>query len=161
MKKAMTFIAGFIVGVVVIYSWGQTFNKDSVLVDVPIMATGQVNTEPNDDNSASGTETILKSDKQVEVNAQPAGGTVLVDSATLPEEGWIVVHEVISEVVANALGAARGSKGVNTAVTVNLLRGTVSGSTYAVVLYNDKADREFSLVTDMPLTNDSGKYIMI
>lgn len=160
MEKVITFIAGFIVGVVVIYSWGQIFNKDGVLAEVSVVTTGQVSTEDGNDNSSEGAESSVSSNKQVEVSAQPAGNVVSVSSATLTEDGWIVVHEVIGGVVANALGAMRAGKGVNTAVTISLLRGTTVGSTYAVVLYNDKGDREFSLVTDRPLTNESGAYIM-
>jgi len=62
--------------------------------------------------------------------------------------------------MANALGAVRRDSGVSADVLVRLLRATVSGGTYAVVLYNDNGDRQFNLSQDFPLKDAEGKYVM-
>lgn len=98
---------------------------------------------------ASTTPTILTRD-------QMAGSTVVVESASLPIAGWVVVHEMNGGHVGNALGAARRDAGVHTAIVVELLRDTATSSPYAVILYEDNGDKEFQLRTDLPIVSAQG-----
>lgn len=83
---------------------------------------------------------------------QPAGSSVRVTDVSLPPEGaWVVVHEIgPNAVFLNALGAHRYDTHVREGV-VQLLRPTEPGRQYAVVLYRDNGDRQFSLEEDFPL----------
>ncbi|RME30661.1 hypothetical protein D6792_00085 [Candidatus Parcubacteria bacterium] len=83
---------------------------------------------------------------------QSAGSSVRVTDLLLPPEGaWVVVHEIgPNAVFLNALGARRYDANVREGV-VKLLRGTEPGRQYAVVLYHDDGDRQFSLKKDFPL----------
>jgi len=174
-KKVGTFIAGFVVGTVAIYAWGQIFNKDA---DMEALVTGHdvaeisitdtdISTESDDGNTALGTE-IAASDNEISSEAiavvgQAAGSTVTVGSVNLDageNGGWVVIHEIKNGVMANALGAVRKDSGVHSDIEVKLLRATVAGGTYAVVLYSDNGDRQFSMATDAPLKNTQGEFIM-
>jgi len=175
-KKVGTFVAGFVVGTVVLYSWGQIFNKDT---DMKMVATvADKVTEIGDGLEgemavqADGVQIVAQDTKvstaqqvseAITIGGQPAGSSVVVKSIDLKagaNGGWVVIHEVKSGVIANALGAVRRDSGVSTDVEVRLLRGTVAGGTYAVVLYSDNGDRQFSMSTDFPLKDAQGQYIM-
>ena len=103
----------------------------------------------------------VEADASARVTAQPAGMSVAVTEVQLPQDGWVVVHEVLSGHVANALGAARREAGVHETVTVNLLRGTVAGGEYVVVLYADNGNGEFELRADQPIVNPDGDPIIV
>lgn len=166
MKKGFTFIAGFLVGVVVIYMWGQLFNKDDapeVVMDVNIetLSGDIVPTEEQDTRAGEATVDIpTPATSSIIVGEQVPGSTVNINLVSLPSDGWVVVHEVSGGVIVNALGAARRDAGSHEDVKVHLLRGTVSGGHYAVVLYTDNGDKEFSLVTDTPINDSNGGYLM-
>jgi len=82
------------------------------------------------------------------VHDQSAGSTVVVDSVQVPAPGvWVAVEELRDGNLGNILGAARVT-GPATGVSVSLLRATVPGSTYAVVLYRDNGDGEFDATSD-------------
>ncbi len=180
-KKVGTFIAGFVVGIVALTLWGQFFDKE-VIIDKSVTIRTDMNTAENQDDNISGiseTEQVFKQnnkDTSAETNTvketqnksiivldQPAGNTVTVQNVILQKSdngNWIVVHEIKDGTVSNALGATRKDFGTYSGVEVKLLRGTVSGGTYAVVLYDDDGDRKFDLQTDKPLKDAQGKYIM-
>ncbi len=88
---------------------------------------------------------------RISVEDQPAGNVVVVKSFQLPPEGgWLVVHEIGPDMtLRNALGAHRYDSSVTSGV-VELLRPTQPGNQYAVVLYRDNGDRQFSLQEDHP-----------
>jgi len=185
MSKTGTFIAGFITGVVVLWLGGQLFDKDTnkKVVDMPtatstIKINGVIATTTKATDTVAQVVTQKASSKVVQhtkvddarmvsdaitVENQHAGKTVTVKSVNLQagtNGGWVVVHEIKNGVVANALGAVRRDSGVSNDVVVRLLRGTVAGGMYAVVLYNDNGDRHFNFATDFPLKGQDGKYVM-
>jgi hypothetical protein len=164
MKKGLTFVSGFIVGIVALYAWGQVFNKDEVKTMTEDGAkteqsTGseQANATTTDNMSAEG---AVMAGEAIVVGQQDAGKVVEVSAVSMAKSGWVVVHEIKSGVVANALGAARREVGEYTDVTVHLLRGTVAGGEYAVVLYEDNGDKSFNLASDVPVTNSNGGFVM-
>lgn len=101
----------------------------------------------------------VSGDGDVSVPDQPAGRAVVVDSATLPAVGWIVVHELRGGEIGNALGAARREAGAHHKVVIDLLRGTEPNTSYTVVLYADNGNREFDLKADSLFENE-GAVIM-
>ncbi len=170
MKSIVTFIAGFVVGTVLLYGWGQLFNKqdtadslkaatqDVEQFEVDAGASVEVEADNAEDVTigASSTEAII-------VESQPASDTVSLNMVNLQageSGGWVVIHEIKDGMMANALGAARRDSGEYADIKVYLLRSTVQGGTYAVVLYNDNGDKQFSIKTDNPLTDSNGKYVM-
>ncbi len=169
-KKAGTFAAGFVVGIIFLYAWGQIFDKDSEMSEIEMHDDAEMVVESTEmEDGAEGVmqdtdmSTAVTTSEAIVVESQAAGSSVVVKSVNLEvgeNGGWIVVHEVKDDVMANALGAVRRDSGVSTDVVVKLLRATVAGGTYGVVLYSDDGDRAFSMTTDKPLKDAQGEYVM-
>lgn len=87
-----------------------------------------------------------------------AGMSVAIEKVSLSEDAWIVVREDKEGEMANILGAVWLPKGTVSEASVELLRGTVSGKKYFVVLWGDNGDRLFGKDVDAPLYNN-GKMI--
>jgi hypothetical protein len=175
MKKTITFIGGLIVGIIIMFSWSKAFpqaqdqDMDSTINDAT--TTEAVSTEQGDvptlndeeDDTIINSAVTASNTNTIQVGAQQAGTPVRIASVQLDAGeagGWVVVHEVQDGVIGNALGAIRKDSGLHTDVVVQLLRETVSGGTYAVVLYTDNGDRQFSLTSDTPLTDAEGTFDM-
>lgn len=136
MKKPSAFILGTLAILLIALGW---FFGTSDANDFPFgekkEATGHVR------GSSSENEAVVVAD-------QPAGSGVLVDEVRIAPPGvWIAVHETVGERLGNILGAAR-THGPASGVTVPLLRATLPGRTYAVVLYRDNGDGAFDHTTD-------------
>ncbi len=177
-KEIVTFVAGFVVGVVVLYGLGQllsnnqdnqcsikNFIKNIGQFDLDTTAEIKVvdDTIKEEVSTAVDVSTDIISTDMISVDTQTAGNTVLVRKVNLQageKGGWIAVHEISDGVVVNALGAARRESGEYVDTVVYLLRNTIKGGTYAIVLYSDDGDKQFNMKTDTPLTDDNGKYIM-
>lgn len=165
MRTAVSFIGGFLLGVVAIWVYDAAFVDDS-LAQLPELDEA---TEESSDASRIGaaTSTIIatvlpESDTQSEtlaVRDQSAGGSVAVASVDLVAAGWIVVHEETNGTIGNALGALRKDAGTHQNLTVPLLRDTQAGSRYWVILYTDDGDSLFSLDSDFPTLTGAGAPI--
>jgi hypothetical protein len=84
----------------------------------------------------------------VSVTDQEAGMSVRVESVTVPPPGvWVAIREVEGTTLGNILGAAR-ARGPASQVAVPLLRETQPLHTYAVQLFRDDGDNEFSQALD-------------
>lgn len=88
----------------------------------------------------------------VSVGDQPAGSFVIVESVAVPQMGWVAVRDSSGRV----LGAARVEAGTHSAVQVELLRNTVAGEMYQVLVYVDDGDRSFDLHKDTLVMNADG-----
>lgn len=87
-------------------------------------------------------------DEILSVGLQSAGSVVAVSRVNVPPPGvWVVVGELREGMVWRALGAARVRDTTND-IRVDLLRPTVSGEQYAVLLYRDDGDEVFELRGD-------------
>jgi len=92
---------------------------------------------------------------------QDAGSSALVNGVNLPQDGWVVIHEVVSGHVANALGAARRDAGNYEEVVVPLLRNTEPDRDYVVVLYADNGNGAFELRADQPIVKENGDPVIV
>ena len=100
-----------------------------------------------------GTSSGSAESASVNVADQPAGTEITVSSLALSNMGWVGVRDADGRV----LGAGRFEAGNFKDVTVPLLRTTVAGDSYQVLLYVDDGDRVFDLHKDILITdtNDS------
>jgi len=116
MKKAITFIAGFVVGIIALSAWGHIFNKsntDSLQLVVDSAKNDETTKVEDESNVTTTTTTTMKADTKVVQNTkvaealpindavavekQVAGNTVTIKSVNLQagaNGGWVVVHEV-------------------------------------------------------------------
>ncbi len=110
-------------------------------LSAPVSPEGQV-TATSTSPASTAASTL------VAVHDQKAGAAVTVDSVSVPAPGvWVAVREMQGNDLGNVLGAAR-VLGPATNVSIPLLRSTVPGTTYAVLLYRDDGDGVFDYQKD-------------
>ena len=90
--------------------------------------------------------------ESVSVSDQPAGDAIVVSNVTFTQSGWVTVRDDRGW----TLGAGRFEPGTHTNVSVKLLRGTVAGERYQVLLYIDDGERQFELEKEILVTRSDG-----
>jgi len=85
---------------------------------------------------------------------QSAGASVTIDSMTLTRKSWIAVKDTTGRILGAGLFAAGTTKG-----DVSLLRNTLAGQRYEVLIYVDDGDKQFDLHKDMLVTAIDGSPI--
>lgn len=154
-------IAGVFLGVVatLIFDWFVAHRER--VGDEAIMPTSTAGTLVTTATGATTTAVIVHDGLPLlALTNQPAGDVVMVARVELPQDGWLVVHEVVDGHVANALGAARKDAGTYEDIPIELLRKTDSGGSYVVILYVDDHDKEFDLKNDIPIVDPTGNPVM-
>lgn len=115
----------------------------SAAIGLLIYAESRTEAEPVP--AASEEEETESAPLLLEVEDQPAGMEVAVSSIDIEAPGaWVVVHEVREGELGNALGATRVRDAV-TGLSIPLLRATLPGEEYAVVLYRNNDEPSFAL----------------
>ena len=158
-------IVGIIVVLLIIGAWylgsmykpGSTTGSMSTSTDMTSSSTDTTgNTQTGHTNNTGTTNNSSANmnvgGKALSVQDQPAGSFVVVSSATLPQAGWVAVRDASGR----TLGAAWLSAGTHQAVQVPLLRNTVAGGTYQVLIYSDNGDKVFDLHGDTLVMNSDG-----
>ena len=158
-KVLVSALVGFIIGAAAIWVWTvstatpQTAmeNETDVVASVENATDTETETEV-EMPTKTATETVpespaisparsMSNSDLISVSPQKAGMSVTA-RVTFEAPGWVAVHEESSGGIGNVLGAKWLPAGEQD-VTVDLLRATVAGMTYHVVLYNDDGDRQF------------------
>ncbi len=103
-------------------------------------------------------ETSAATDVLVEVTNQAAGTRVIVDEVKADAVSWVAIRDWSAGGFGNILGAKRVDAGASSLATVELLRGTQAGRTYAAVLYRDDGDRVFNHKLDR-LLETNGRVV--
>ena len=96
--------------------------------------------------------TVLSNTDAVVIANQPAGMAVTVESVTLSKSGWVAIRDNTGR----TLGAALFPAGVQSNVSVPLLRATSAGSRYQALLYYDDGNKNFNLHTETLVENADG-----
>ena len=161
-KMLVSFVLGLVIGGGGAWLWLER-DLDGALTADPEQST----------TTASGTEIALSNTgvgmvidsmpasgpANITADDQPAGILVTVKSFTLPEVGWVVIHEERNGVLSNFIpGARRFDAGAGSGV-VELVRGTVAGESYYAVLHGDDGDRQFDYQKDLPLVDQDGNML--
>ncbi|MCA9353954.1 MAG: hypothetical protein KC877_00355 [Candidatus Kaiserbacteria bacterium] len=89
----------------------------------------------------------------VSVPDQPASASVTLESATYPvSEGWIGVREYNNDQLGYILGVVRFSESQGLVPEeITLQRSTTAGNRYAVVIFTEDGDFDFSLAGDVQI----------
>ena len=165
LRITISFIGGFLLGVLSIWIYDASFVDDSLTQLPEIDGTTQNSADPNTEVTLEAATIIATlsprkdATSQISVRDQESGSSVQIDIVTLNDAGWVVVHEENGNAVGNALGALRRDAGSYEDLSIPLLRETLPGSRYFVVIYNDNGDQEFSLESDFPARDESGQPI--
>ncbi len=94
----------------------------------------------------------------VTVKDQEAGPKVVIESIPASETLWVAVREMKDGKIGNILGASKVFAGKGENVSVELLRPTVSGGTYRVVVYKDVGAPDFNYKEDVLIEGVSGTF---
>ena len=157
-------IIGVLVLVVIVGGWMMIASKrssSSTQMDMVSTSTasGSDTSDVDMETSVTKNSTSMHSQaaagEDVQASDQKAGMSVMVDSVTLKGRGWVAVEDSKNWV----MGAERLEAGTHTNVAVTLLRGTVAGQTYKVVLFADDGDKMFDLHKDTIIKNSDGSML--
>lgn len=162
-KTLVAFIVGLLIGGMLVWAFGggeatapNTTNND----DKNSAEVGDVNVEKADDASVvSEVATEIKTpalqvgEGAVVVADQKASAAVALASATYPvSEGWIGVREYNNDQLGYILGVVRFSESQGLVPNeIVLQRPTTAGNRYAVVIYTENGDFDFSLADDVQI----------
>ena len=136
-------IASLVVGLVIGFGAGVAWYKAKIKVPKEkAVETAKV-------EDVKDEEIAEASDEVVVVEAQKAGESVTVKSVAVDEATWVAVREDKDGSLGNILGARRIEAGTQADVVVELLRPTLSGSTYHVVVYRDIEAPSFNYKEDV------------
>ncbi len=151
-----TFLIGVLVGFGVYSMWDNSAAvKSFVKQDEKAQEKGDAIEESLNEGTLLDTDKEYSGAYAVSAQDQPAGLKVIIDSATMSEQGWIVIHEDRDGAPGNILGARRFETGTSSG-EVTLLRNTVEGGTYYVMIHTDDGDGEFDYTKDLPvMENDA------
>ncbi len=162
-NKIVWGVVGLIVGLVIgwfIGSSGPSTSADSKEIinddsqeELELSATVDRN-EKISDALFTNSSLSQESDSAILVNDQGAGSVVTVASVETDASVWVVVREDKDGVVGNILGASRVDSGASNNIVVNLLRPTIAGQTYRIVLFRDNGDSLFDYKVDVPMTSE-------
>lgn len=165
-KYSVPFVLGVAIGALVVGAWFVLYPEHAeaptdTAADMPAVPVAGTRPAEESTHFSGDPESFTQAGNAVSVRDQQAGNTIVVDSASLAQDGWIVVHEeILDGVIGNALGATRKDAGTYTAVSIELLRPTVAGKHYWVTVYADNGDKIFSLKDDTPLFGTTGELLL-
>lgn len=138
--------------------WSDTKTGDIVTDTKEDIEPVVMEKDTKDSSMVSGpittiTSTVLDTNT-ISAPNQKAGDTVLVSKVVSDAVVWVAVREDNGGLMGNILGARKVSVGMTENVVVELLRPTVIGGKYYVILFRDNGDGAFDHKTDAPIASD-------
>lgn len=136
--------------IILIAAWWLFTGRSSDEARVPAYNTATTNSTSSSATNigaTAGVTTAIATGEEITVEDQPAGDSVRVSEAKLSRNSWIAVRDSM-----RIYGAARvnppAGGGTIGDISIPLLRNTVSGATYSVVVYADDGDNMFDFKKD-------------
>jgi hypothetical protein len=150
-------IAVIVFIILLIGAWYLGRAQGAALASGTMMNSSAAMALSNASSSDTGatTSSAEASGASVSVADQTAGKTVAINSVTLGKVGWVAIREKRGRI----LGAERFNAGTSNRGVVSLLRATVAGQHYDVVLYIDNGDKAFDLHKDIVVKNAEGSDV--
>jgi hypothetical protein len=102
----------------------------------------------------SGTVTTTSNGEAIAVDSQPAGAPVVISSMTLFRKSWVAVEAMDGSILGAGLFSADATSG-----TIPLLRDTVAGKQYEVVIYAAATGKSFDFLQDQMVVGSDGSPI--
>lgn len=169
-KTVVSFIAGLIVGALLLWMFGGTAKDDMAtvgseveedaaeMVDDMEDAADEVE-DMTDDTAGEVREEVANlevGDAQVSFAPPSRDGHLdhlHLEGVTFPTDaGWIAVRSYNDGAYGNVLGASRYSKEQGLIPEdIELLTPMTAGGTYAIVFFSENGDRQFNMRSDMQL----------
>ncbi|MEK7152231.1 MAG: hypothetical protein AAB773_02255 [Patescibacteria group bacterium] len=155
-----TFLIGVLAGFGLYSMWDNSAAvKSFVKQDKGVQKEGDVMDESLNEGALLDTNKESFGTYVLSAQDQPEGLKVLIDSAIMSAQGWIVIHEDRDGAPGNILGAQRFEAGVS-AGEVELQRNTVEGGTYYAMVHTDDGDGQFDHTKDLPLIENDAPVMV-
>ncbi len=154
-KTIVAFVVGLLIGGLIVsaFSGGEKMtdkmeekNGEEVMVEEEMEKTEEVTEE----ETAPALEV---GEGKVAVNNQAASRSIAIESAVYPvSEGWIGVRDYQEGNLGRILGVVRFSESQGLVPKDIILQtSTIAGREYAVVIYTENGDFDFSLADDVQI----------
>lgn len=163
-KIITALIIGLLVGFTAGVFWQERrSNSDPEPLDVKVKVSEEKSGEKKSTESTvtpvTSSDTAKPTSTTLTVLDQVAGNQVRLQELDATEVMWVAVREEKNGTIGNILGASKVFVGSDQNVTVELLRPTVSGNTYRVVLYRDVGALDFNHKEDVLISDREGRFI--
>ena len=161
-KTLVAFVVGLLIGGMLVWAFSgpntapAEKDHDHDHDEAEVMEAGEEMASDDDDELEETVEEapeLVVGEGEVVVSDQEAGMSVSLESAVYPvSEGWIGVRDFNNEQLGLIKGVARFSESDGLVPAQIVLQApTVAGNTYAVVIYTEDGDRDFSLAGDVQI----------
>lgn len=152
-KTIVSFVVGLLIGGLIV--WAFSGPEQDTHDDIDMSENGAaMEMDEDDDNMDDGEDNdSVAVSGEIAVPDQEASSAIAIESATYPvSEGWVGVRTYENQTLTNILGVVRFSESQGLVPdTIQLQTPTISGQTYAVVVYEEDGDFDFSLAGDRQL----------
>lgn len=148
-KTIVSFVVGLLIGGLLVWAFSEPAANPPVDETPAEEEAADKASETTDDMVMEG-PTLVVGEGNIAIADQPAGTAVTIGNATYPVgEGWIGVREFNNEELGYILGVSRFSQSQGLVPeTIELVRATTAGNTYAIVVFEEDGDFDFSLAGD-------------
>lgn len=162
-KTIVAFVVGLLIGGLLVWAFsGPTTNAPSTMEEATEVDSSETQDDTSTDTAALTDEAEVEitpqpelqvGDGEVTVANQAASASITLESATYPvSEGWIGVREYNNDQLGYILGVVRFSESQGLVPdAIALQRATTPGNRYAVVIFTEDGDFEFSLAGDVQI----------
>lgn len=148
-KKNIIFLAVGIIAIILIgYFWGGK--------KIALAPSDNLNNVAGKKENNSNITTTISSSK-ITLSNQIPGEVVLISEVTMPEQGWVAVHDDNEGEPGNILGAYFLPAGTHKSQMIPLLRAITDDNSYLIVIHGDNGDRVFDYKADTPILNTNGQ----
>ena len=149
-KTIVAFVVGLLIGGLLVWAFsGPEQTTAPSEEDTTAEVTTDTEATDSDEEMSSDTDTS----GTIVVPDQPASSEVALETANYPvAEGWVGVRTYENSTLTNILGVVRFSESQGLMPeAITLQTPTISGQTYAIVVYQEDGDFDFSLAGDRQL----------
>lgn len=153
-KTIVSFVVGLLIGGLLVWAFSGPTDSDQEKAE---KVTGDNNAAMEEGDAAmeekAASPKLSVGSGEIVIKDQPASMTVVVEKAEYPvSEGWIGIRTFENDELSNILGVNRFSESQGLIPeNIELVTPTISGKTYAVVVYEEDGDFDFSLAGDKQL----------
>lgn len=156
-KTIVSFVVGLLIGGLLVWAFpGSTdeahVHDENDTEDTEMTTSTDDMTVDESDAPEGATETprLSVGEGNIVVEDQPAGTSIALETAEYPvSEGWIGVRQFDNEELGYILGVNRFSESQGLVPeNIELVQSTTPGHTYAIVVYEEDGDFDFSLAGD-------------
>lgn len=154
-KTLVAFVVGLLIGGMLVWAFSGPSDKmnDEAMEDEKTASSTMESADMTEETEDATPTLKVAEEGVIVINDQPAASTVQIDSATYPVgEGWIGVRQYNDDNLGYILGVVRFSESQGLVPKEIILQTpTKAGSKYAVVVFREDGDFDFSLAGDVQI----------